>query len=130
MPGAKALAGSFAMSRFAGDSTPGKTPGKRPFAKAFCILPGLLPLTKCNISWSAYRVGLPPHLSNLHDVFHVSQLRKYVADPSHVVPRDDVEVRDNLTIETMPIRIEAREVKKLRGKEIPLVKVVWEWSNW
>ena len=31
----------------------------------------------------AYRVGLPPHLSNLHDVFHVSQLRKYVPDPSH-----------------------------------------------
>ena len=70
-------------------------------------------------------MGLPPHLSNLHDVFHVSQLRKYVADPSHVVPRDDVEVRDNHTIETMPIRIEAREVKMLRGKEIPLVKVVW-----
>jgi hypothetical protein len=44
----------------------------------------------------AYRVGLPPHLSNLHDVFHVSQLRKYVADPSHVIPRDNVQVRDNL----------------------------------
>jgi len=35
LPGAKALAGSFAMSRFAGDSAPGKTPGKRPVAKAF-----------------------------------------------------------------------------------------------
>ncbi|CAJ2627718.1 unnamed protein product [Trifolium pratense] len=55
----------------------------------------------------------------------VGRALKYVADHSHVVPRDDVEVRDNLTIETMPIRIEAREVKKLRGKEIPLVKVVW-----
>jgi hypothetical protein len=74
----------------------------------------------------AYRVGLPPHLSNLHDVFHVSQLRKYVPDPSHVIPRDDVQVRDNLTIETLPVRIEDREVKRLRGKEIPLVKVVWE----
>ena len=73
----------------------------------------------------AYRVGLPPHLSNLHDVFHVSQLRKYVADPSHVIPRDDVQVRDNLTVETLPLRIEDRKVKKLRGKEIPLVKVVW-----
>jgi len=73
----------------------------------------------------AYRVGLPPHLSNLHDVFHVSQLRKYVADPSHVIPRDDVQVRDNLTVETLPLRIEGREMKKLRGKEIPLVKVVW-----
>lgn len=74
----------------------------------------------------AYRVGLPPHLSNLHDVFHVSQLRKYVADPSHVIPRDDdVQVRDNLTVETMPLRIDGRKVKSLRGKEIPLVRVVW-----
>jgi hypothetical protein len=74
----------------------------------------------------AYRVGLSPHLSNLHDVFHVSQLRKYVPDPSHVIQRDDVQVRDNLTVETLPVRIEGREVKKLRGKEIPLVKVVWD----
>ena len=73
----------------------------------------------------AYIVGLPPHLSNLHDVFHVSQLQKYVSDPSHVIPRDDVQVRDNLTVETLPVRIEGREVKKLRDKEIPLVKVVW-----
>jgi len=73
----------------------------------------------------AYRVGLPPRPSNLHDVFHVSQLRKYVADPSHVIPRDDVQVRDNLMVETLPLRIEDRKVKKLRGKKIPLVKVVW-----
>ena len=73
----------------------------------------------------AYRVALPPNLSNLHDVFHVSQLRKYVPDPSHVVQMDDVQVRDNLTVETKPIRIDAREVKVLRGKEIELVKVVW-----
>ena len=55
----------------------------------------------------------------------VSQLRKYLADPSDVIPRDDVQVRDNLTVETLPLRIEDREVKKLRGKVIPLVKVVW-----
>jgi len=61
----------------------------------------------------------------LFDVFHVSQLRKYVSDPSHVIPRDDVQVRDNLTVETLPVRVEGREVKKLTGKEIPLVKVVW-----
>lgn len=73
----------------------------------------------------AYRVALPPNLSNLHDVFHVSQLRKYVPDPSHVVKMDDVQVRDNLTVETKPIRIAEREVKVLRGKEIELVKVVW-----
>jgi len=52
LPGAKPLARSFAMSRFAGNSTPGKTPGKRPFDKAFCILPGLLPLANYHISCS------------------------------------------------------------------------------
>ncbi|MCI43046.1 hypothetical protein A2U01_0064283, partial [Trifolium medium] len=73
----------------------------------------------------AYRIALPPSLSNLHDVFHVSQVRKYVVDPSHVIEADDVQVRDNLTVETIPLRIEGREVKKLRNKEIASVKVVW-----
>jgi len=48
----------------------------------------------------AYRIALPPSLSNLHDVFHVSQLRKYVYDESHVIRVDELEVRDNLTVET------------------------------
>ncbi|CAJ2666354.1 unnamed protein product [Trifolium pratense] len=73
----------------------------------------------------AYRIALPPSLANLHDVFHVSQLRKYVSDPTHVIESDDVQVRDDLTIETVPLRIEGREVKKLRNKEIASVKVVW-----
>ncbi|XP_058763320.1 uncharacterized protein LOC131636744 [Vicia villosa] len=64
----------------------------------------------------AYHVALPPNLANLHDVFHVSQLRKYVSDPSHVIQMDDVQVRDNLTVEMMLVQIEDREVKVLRGK--------------
>ncbi|MCI54897.1 putative retrotransposon gag protein, partial [Trifolium medium] len=59
------------------------------------------------------------------DVFHVSQLRKYIADLSHVIEVDDVQVQDDLTVETIPLRIEGREVKKLRNKEIASVKVVW-----
>ncbi|CAJ2638227.1 unnamed protein product [Trifolium pratense] len=73
----------------------------------------------------AYRIALPPSLANLHDVFHVSQLRKYVSDPTHVIESDNVQVRDDLTIETVPLRIEGREVKRLRNKEIASVKVVW-----
>jgi len=73
----------------------------------------------------AYRIALPPSLSNLHDVFHVSQLRKYVCDESHVIQVDELEVRDNLTVETWPVRIKDREVRRLRGKEIVLVKVIW-----
>jgi len=73
----------------------------------------------------AYRIVLPPSLSNFHDVFHVPQLRKYVYDESRVIQVDELEVRDNLTVETWPVMIEDREVKRLRGKEIALVKVIW-----
>ncbi|MCI80450.1 cytochrome P450, partial [Trifolium medium] len=52
-------------------------------------------------------------------------MRRYITDPSHVIEADDIQVRDNLTVETIPLRIERREVKKLRNKEIASVKVVW-----
>lgn len=71
----------------------------------------------------AYQIALPISLSNLHSVYHVSQLWKYVFDPSHVIQVDDLKGRDNLTVETVPLRIGDREVKKLRGKEVALVKV-------
>jgi len=48
-----------------------------------------------------------------------------VYDESHVNQVDEMEVRDNLTIEIWPVRVEDREVKRLRGKEIVLVKVIW-----
>jgi len=70
-------------------------------------------------------VALPPSLSNLHSVFHISQLRKYVHDPSHMIELDNFQVKENLTYETQPLRIDDRMVKQLRGKEISLVKVVW-----
>ncbi|XP_050876147.1 uncharacterized protein LOC127079822 [Lathyrus oleraceus] len=71
----------------------------------------------------AYRVVLPPYFSNLHDVFHISQLRNYIPDPSHIIQMDDVQVRDNIIVEASLIRIKDREIKQLRGKEIALMKV-------
>lgn len=73
----------------------------------------------------AYQIALSLPLANLRDVFHVSQLRRYISDPSHLIQVDDIQVRENLTIETSPVQIEDREVKQLCGKEIALVKVVW-----
>nr|XP_027192383.1 uncharacterized protein LOC113787642 [Cicer arietinum] len=73
----------------------------------------------------AYQIALPPYLSNLHNVFHVSQLRKYVFDPSHVIESDKVKIKENLTFETLPLQIEDQKTKELRGKTISLVKVVW-----
>ncbi|CAJ2644784.1 unnamed protein product [Trifolium pratense] len=73
----------------------------------------------------AYRIALPPVLSRIHDVFHVSQLRKYTPDPSHVIKPDDIHLKENLSFEVPPIKIADRKMKLLRTKEIPLVKVIW-----
>ncbi|KAL4016714.1 hypothetical protein IC575_024371 [Cucumis melo] len=73
----------------------------------------------------AYRLALPPSLSIVHDVFHVSMLRKYVPDPSHVVDYEPLEIDENLSYTEQPVEVLAREVKTLRNKEIPLVKVLW-----
>ena len=61
----------------------------------------------------AYQTTLLSSLAILHDMFHVSQLRRYILNPSQVIQMDDVQVRDNLTIETLLLRIEYRELKKL-----------------
>ncbi|KAL4011015.1 hypothetical protein IC575_028057 [Cucumis melo] len=74
----------------------------------------------------AYRLALPPSLSVVHDVFHVSMLRKYVPDPSHVVDYEPLEIDENLNYTEQPVEVLAREVKMLRNKEIPLVKVLWQ----
>ncbi|KAL0540168.1 hypothetical protein IC582_024398 [Cucumis melo] len=73
----------------------------------------------------AYRLALPPSLSTVHDVFHVSMLRKYVPDPSHVEDYEPLEIDENLSYTEPPVEVLAREVKTLRNKEIPLVKVLW-----
>ncbi|KAL0544078.1 hypothetical protein IC582_019189 [Cucumis melo] len=73
----------------------------------------------------AYRLALPTSLSTVHDVFHVSMLRKYVPDPSHVVDYEPLEIDENLSYTEQPVEVLAREVKTLRNKEIPLVKVLW-----
>ncbi|XP_025693008.1 uncharacterized protein [Arachis hypogaea] len=73
----------------------------------------------------AYRIALPPYLSNLHDVFHVSQLRKYTPDTSRVLEPEPIQVREDLTLPVIPVRIDDTSVKQLRRKEVSLVKVAW-----
>ena len=65
------------------------------------------------IGSTAYTIALPPHLANLHNVFHVSQLRNYVVDPTHVLEDDDVQVREDVTIGVEPVRILDSQVKQL-----------------
>ncbi|XP_027166421.1 uncharacterized protein LOC113766426 [Coffea eugenioides] len=77
-------------------------------------------------SWRnvAYKLELPPCLSRIHSVFHVSMLKKYHPDPSHVLQPENLEIDEALTYEEKPIKFLDRKVKELRNKRIPLVKVL------
>ena len=74
----------------------------------------------------AYRLKLPPKLSRIHDIFHVSILRKYISDPSHVLREHPVQLKENLTYEETPVQIIDRKEQVLRSKVIHLVKVLWK----
>ena len=58
-------------------------------------------------------------------MFHVSMLRKYILDPSHVLRDKPVELKDNLTYKEQPMQIVNRRKQILRNKIIHLVKVLW-----
>ena len=77
----------------------------------------------------AYRLALPPELSKIHDVFHMLMLRRYRSDPSHILQAQPLELKDDLSYEEEPVAIVAREIKVLRTKTIPLVKVLWKYHG-
>lgn len=78
----------------------------------------------------AYQIIQHPNLANLHNVFHVSQLRKYMTDPSYVITPGDVQLKENLSLEVPPMSIADRSVKHVRGKEIKLVNVIWNQTTY
>ncbi|KAD3067679.1 hypothetical protein E3N88_35559 [Mikania micrantha] len=73
----------------------------------------------------AYRLELPDELSGIHNTFHVSYLRKCLADESAYVPLEDLEIDDKLNYVEKPVAILDRKVKQLRNKSLNQVKVQW-----
>ena len=82
-------------------------------------------ILKC-VGPMVYRLALPPKLAKLQDVFHVSMLRRYRSDESHILPVQEIQVQEDLSYDEEPKAILAREVKLLRNKQAPLVKVLWQ----
>ncbi|GJU90520.1 putative reverse transcriptase domain-containing protein [Tanacetum coccineum] len=64
-------------------------------------------------------------LSCNHDTFHVSNLKKCLAESDVQVPLEEIEIDENLRFVENPFEIVERDVKKLKQRRIPLVKVCW-----
>ncbi|KAJ9546505.1 hypothetical protein OSB04_019048 [Centaurea solstitialis] len=73
----------------------------------------------------AYRLDLPPELSNIHDTFHVSNLKKCLSGETVVLPLEEIQIDEQLRTMEEPIEIFDRETKRLRHSRIPIVKVRW-----
>nr|GEV56602.1 putative reverse transcriptase domain-containing protein [Tanacetum cinerariifolium] len=73
----------------------------------------------------AYRLDLPEELNGVYDTFHVSSLKKCLADPTLQVPLDEIRVDDKLKFIEEPLEILEREFKKLKRSRIAIVKVQW-----
>ena len=74
----------------------------------------------------AYQLALPSQLAQVHDVFHVSMLHKYIADPSHVIDFHPLVVEDDVTyVELLACILDSKE-KVLHSRTIPYVNIQWQ----
>ena len=73
----------------------------------------------------AYKIDLSPQLTKVHDMFHVSLLRKADVDPTRILAQVPVKVKEDLTFELRSTRILDRGVKELWSKRISIVRILW-----
>ncbi|GJT72594.1 putative reverse transcriptase domain-containing protein, partial [Tanacetum coccineum] len=73
----------------------------------------------------AYRLRLPEELSSVHDTFHMSNLKKCLADTNLHVPLDEIKVDQTLHFVVELVEIMDQKIKKLKRRNIALVKVRW-----
>jgi hypothetical protein len=73
----------------------------------------------------AYRLQLPPQLAVIHNIFHVSQLRKCVKIPTKIIDSQDIEIEPDLTYTEHPIRILDTKERSTRRETIRMYKIQW-----
>ena len=73
-----------------------------------------------------YRLALPPSLSGVHEVFHVSMLQKYTLDPTRLVDWGEITIDTDGTFEEGPLHILDSRDQVLRCKTVRLVKMFWQ----
>ena len=74
----------------------------------------------------AYRLVLPPSMSGVHEVFHVSMIQRYTPDPAHVVDWGQIEIDTDGTFEEGPMCVVDGRDRVLRRKTVRLVRVLWQ----
>ncbi|KAF3671894.1 hypothetical protein FXO37_07780 [Capsicum annuum] len=74
----------------------------------------------------AYELELPSDLALVHPVFHVSLLKKCIGDPAVIAPIQSVDIQNSLSYEEILVEILEYQTRRLRNKEVPLVKVLWQ----
>nr|GEU42694.1 putative reverse transcriptase domain-containing protein [Tanacetum cinerariifolium] len=73
----------------------------------------------------AYKLELPEELNNVHNTFHVYNLKKCLSDESLIIPMKELKLDDKLNFVKEPVEIMDREIKQLRQSRIPIIKVRW-----
>jgi hypothetical protein len=72
-----------------------------------------------------YQLELPPQLSDVHDVFHVSQLKKCLRVPEEQLPMEDLNAKEDLSYQEYPVKILETSKRVMRNKRIKMCKVQW-----
>jgi hypothetical protein len=80
---------------------------------------------KANCGPVAYQLELPPHMSAVHNVFHVSQLRKCVRLPTQVLPEPEIEIEPDLSYQEYPVKVLDQKERSMRARSIRMYKVQW-----
>ena len=70
------------------------------------------------------RLDLPVELEHVHNIFHISQLKKYILDPDHAIVSELIKITEDLVYEECSVQILDSRIKQLCNKQMPLVKVL------
>ncbi|XP_021743003.1 uncharacterized protein LOC110709096 [Chenopodium quinoa] len=72
-----------------------------------------------------YKLALPMEFEKMHDVLHISQLKKYVPYSKHVLQLESIQLDETLTYDEKPVKFFYHKVRSTLNKDVKIVKVLW-----